>query len=858
MATSVLLLMGTIHSAGQVTNYALRIGQNALVDCGRPQLMEGKESYTLQLWICPDNWTKDAVIICAGDGSVSVRLSDANTVEFKIGDGILMATSADLQSGRWSQLTLLCDGGEARVLVNGIETVAGRLPAFPHLVSNMLIGGGAYQGRIDELRLWSTCLPADFDYFIHTTVNRWNPEWDNLVAYYKFDQDLCDNIVDYKSLYVNETYNLHGIISGNAMREAVCDNPRLPYLVNGAYTANERFYDRAIPREQYLLANDLIILGIQSYPDGHLKYVTPCNHGIVSNGGYMAGYQGRKGVLALHGDGAKMSVGMDALALHEDQNLKATGGYTFETWIYLEKWTEGAYIFRKCSDDGSRGFSISLGADSTKQIIVSVDGNKWYSIKKMHVGEWMHFAVRVHAGGTPMTTFDFMYNGKDTWANTKLSTKSIDYKPTGTSQYEAVVGENLDAKLDETCIYNNINRSSGEIAGQDMLGNFPMPGIGVAQTAGLMMNANSLWLYDKADNVGYDFYSQDEWKNIMEKAYQGYRGYQIRISVKSHNNWQKTISSADRRRIFAADLARLSAGYDGVELDLEWPNGSGDWHNYGLLVEAIRTALPAGKKFMVSPHAYNYGFPADKMDLVDGFTFQQYGPQNKWFFFNQYKSDVRDFKRYGYTPSKICTSYSTTTSGPYSDGRKIGYVIIGVRNGLLDAPEFIPQEDVDVGMYNSYSYYFTGPRQTYMRAKYATDNGLMGIFYWDMGNDVPVAHRYNLAKWCSYGLNSNVDTLITEVTVRHPVTEGISTVASGSSKVKINRNGEALTIEMDNGMPMKEVFVYNALGQQVFSKTGGVFRSVRTTGNLPTGIYFVKVTAGDGSTARCKIAWTHD
>ena len=88
-----------------------------------------------------------------------------------------------------------------------------------------------------------------------------------------------------------------------------------------------------------MLANTLIVLGINSNSDGRAYAAYPYNEGIVSNGSYLAEYQGRKGVLALNGSGAKMEVGIDALT--------PTAGYTFETWLYLEEWTDGDYILRK-------------------------------------------------------------------------------------------------------------------------------------------------------------------------------------------------------------------------------------------------------------------------------------------------------------------------------------------------------------------------------------------------------------------------------------------------------------------------------------------------------------------------------
>lgn len=166
---------------------------------------------------------------------------------------------------------------------------------------------------------------------------------------------------------------------------------------------------------------------------------------------------------------------------------------------------------------------------------------------------------------------------------------------------------------------------------------------------------------------------------------------------------------------------------------------------------------------MISTHGYTYAFPTAKMSKVDGFTFQQYGPQKAWFGYNQYTSTLTAAQGYGYPKNKIYASYSTTTSGPYSGSTQAGSQIIGVRQGLLDAEGFVPQGETDAGTYNGYTYYFTGPLQTYKRAKYCVDNNLEGIFYWDMGNDVKPGHKYCLAKWCSYGLNANVDTLLTHV-----------------------------------------------------------------------------------------------
>lgn len=589
------LLLPTLFCAtigfAQVDNYALRVGGSGSVKSGRIAELEGEEFYTVQFWICPENWEKGAEIFSIGS-SMSARLGAAGKVDFIVGSQSVTATStAKLKTGSWAQLTLVVANGAAKVYVNNTQSGTGTLPALAEDAGDLTIGN-RFSGRIDDLRLWKTALSDEFNFFWNNTLNQFNPEWDNLVAYYKFDQNLCDNIVDYKSAYT-PGMNHNGQLTGDAEREKVTDNTLLPYLLNGAYTANERFFDRAITREQYLLSNDIIMLGIQSYSDGHLKYCTPCNHGALDNCGHLDEFEGRTGVLSLDGSG-KMSVGKDALLLNEDENGKATGGYAFECWLYLDEWTEGAYLFRKENADGTQGLSIRLGADSAKEVFVYVDGRRYGHSGKLKVGEWMHFGIISRTASVASQIFGFVYNGAMSLGKKALSDALADNKPTNTTQFEAYIGEGIKGKMDDILIFNNRPYDSATMQ-SDMAGRFRMPGLGIVQTSEVIQCYNSLWKFDRAEEPGYDSYSQDEWLNIMRSAYAGYRGHKIRISVKSHTGWLTTIADASRRKIFAADLARLSEPYDGVELDLEWAENSSQWSTVGQLADEIRAALPEGK-----------------------------------------------------------------------------------------------------------------------------------------------------------------------------------------------------------------------------------------------------------------------
>lgn len=842
------MLATTIAMRAQVTNYALRLDAGGGVECGVLPEMDAARSYSLQLWLNADIWTRDATVLAVGE-NFSITLGADHTLNINVDDITMPVNSASLTAGNWAQLTLVCIDGEATALIDGVKCAVAALPQFP-AGGDLVIGGDSFAGRVDDLRLWNDALSPDFNYFINNTLNKWCPQWGSLVAYYKFDYDLCENVVDMKTLDSTGA-NHHGVFSDNgARREAVADNAGLRYLINGAYTNNSRFYDRGIPRDQYLLANDLIILGINSYSDGHLRYTTPCCHGTITGGGYLDEWQGRTGVLNLDGTGSMTCTTECLSPTINDQGVTSLG-YTFETWIYLDEWTEGAYIFRKESADGSQGFSISLGNADTKQIVVRCNGKRYVNQNCMKVGEWIHLGITTNQGTTSRLTYMFCFNGVGKFATASVSDGSMDYTPTGMDDCEAIIGEGLKAKLDETVVWN---RKFAQLDIENHSKSIPMPKIGGVQTADILNNACAYYTYDDAANPGYDSHSQDEWLRIMKSAYDGYRGYKVRISVASHSGWLGTIADAEKRKIFAADLARLSGPYDGVELDLEWADAVSDWTNYGLLADEIRAALPADKSFAVSCHAYGaYRYPVSKMDNVDAFTFQQYGPNNTFFQWSNFTSSCNNFINYGFPKNKIMLSYSTTTSGPYDEqGTKVGSAVIGVRNGLLDGDDYETQDDMERGFYNVNYYYFTGPRQTYRRAKYCVDNDLQGIFYWDMGNDVPVTHEYNLAKWCGYALCANVDPVVTKVSINRPTAlQNIKSEPSGGLKCYLNPGNDMLNIQCTYGIA--NLAIYSADGACVVCKPAKQLSStVLQVSHLASGIYVLKATCCNGSVLSAK------
>jgi len=90
-----------------------------------------------------------------------------------------------------------------------------------------------------------------------------------------------------------------------------------------------------------------------------------------------------------------------------------------------------------------------------------------------------------------------------------------------------------------------------------------------------------------------------------------------------------------------------------------------------------------------------------------------------------------------------------------------------------------------------------------------------------MGNDVPVRHQYNLAKWCSYALNANVDTLVTHVDVKpYDASLGV----------------RDMRLTGDETVMAGEVSIYNLIGVLVCKAA----TKEEAIAQLPRGFYIIK------------------
>lgn len=766
-------------SAGAINalpvNKALSFTSEGSVNCGAMPELKDLSSYSLQFWMSPDAWTEGATVFKRGD-NFSVKLGADKSLVFTNVDNTVTATG--LKDG-WNQITLIVNNGAASVLVNSTEGGKGTLGTLEDTKRGFIMGGG-YAGLLDEVRVWNAALNNEmsrYDYFTNNTLNKWNPMWENLVAYYKMDQEDPDFVVEYKVLEEPKAEDHHGVLSDSGVSYVAAGNDAMPYLVSAAYTENARFYDRLIPQDAYLLSNEIIILGADCVGlEGSVKLRTPNNHGtVVGNVTYQAKQGQKEGIAYFDGD-VNSYIEAPAESVHDyyDTSDATTSSnpdlanFTFLTNFWLDEWQPGAVLFSKGTAE--KGIVISLSGDvKTPKVTLAVNGGSFeFEVTKR---DFFNNIGVSHDNGTVI----LMFNGANVDYNV-VKTTIKDFSLAGVADEPIKIGSGFKGWMEGT-MFSNIGLQLGMM--QTYAGNIIVPSVEQGRNVKEMNAAGFAFLYDDPDNLGYSSYSQDDMLNQIKKQYEGYTAPRVILSVRGHSDNTKEDAflkigwNTERAAKFAEELWAAAEDYDGAEFDFEWvENGETEKiTNFQNVAKAVIEKKPDNKIFRISIHNSYYVFAKDQItdEKVAGFTVQQYGPNTTPYPYSSFTNALSTLKNYGYSNDQLMTSFSTTmTSGGVKDGALVNWTWSTADTGKYDGATFMT------------------PYQVYQRAKYTRENGYMGIFYWDMGNDYWLGKRdmgsggksvyegmpeYNQTKLANFALSANVDKIANVETENHPETE---------------------------------------------------------------------------------------
>lgn len=749
ISSSFLLICATFGASAQVDNYALEFTSgDGIANLGRVTELTDARNYTLQLWFNPAEWSQGASLVRCG--SFSIKLGVDHAIVVNDGTNNFSVTTNEIAAGKWTHLTLRTVAKGTVATINNSQKFACEQPVALPAAERSLWLGGDFKGRIDEVRLWQGSLSEDYSSFWQNTLNDLIPSWDSLLAYWKFDQEQCANIVDYRGSH-------HGTLStAGAAKAKVTDNDLFRYRINLAYGDIARFFDRQIDARHYSLSNRIAVIGGHFNKDDNTHYLAMEREDAeLGTTKWLESFNGREGILELDGGNGLTAAGtVMAVGSAPKDTRTAPAGYAFETWIYLDEITTGATLFSK----GTMSVTFTAGG----QLAVALGSQTVTSTKTVSTGKWTH--VGVSASGTSVVI-------KIDSDNETLTCSA--FAPTINTS-KPVIGKGVKGKIDNTMLWAAA-RTASEMESDSQ--RVPLADADHAIAGNSAAKMAACYMFDLENEPGYDSFSVDQCFRTMRSYTEGMRGVKFLLSLGA-NNFQSCLADANLRKALGEKLARMVDDdlYDGLDLDFEWPENATQWNNVGLLCQVIRQNLKAGKELSVSPHFSYYLFPQARMADVDFFNFQIYGPNNTTLFTRDgFASAVTNFRNQGFSDDKIVMSYATTTSGGYTEaGSRVanthkGYSPVGYK-GLSNSIEGGVPVDATRAYHpgNECWYYLTAFDQTVWRAQYATENGLGGIMYWDMGNDLPATQPYSLARGASYALNSNVEKLVTSVSHAAP------------------------------------------------------------------------------------------
>lgn len=750
-----------IEFFGQVINYALSNdnGTGKAETAAIAELDEAPE-FTFQCWLFPSNLTKNITLF--NQENLSILLDEKKQITIRAKDKIVTATYTG-ELNNWIQLTITSKNGTVKVFFNNEESqVFGSLDEKLGTSTGIATLFDGFIGSVDEIRIWNKALTSA-DFFWQNTINKTNQYYSSLIAYWKCDQNLCPDLVDYKWKYHARLINLS--------HKQVTNNEHFKYRVVTGYTNLQRFIDRPrIDRDMFLMTNDIILLSAKIQPDGSILHEMPDLSGLTYGVDYIADYKGHKGVMKFNGIGSKIE-SKEALPTPFDPittNPKeaSTTTATISGWFHVDIWNEGAELFSKY-ETAEKGLIIRLGKESRKEIVVEYCGATAILPNKLSVNNWHYIAVYLSAAignmNDPLTALFFNpisigvdYVAYDKFNGIELSGgMNVARNPT-LYNAKAVLGKNFNGKIDNLMIWGIDRKSAAKYDAENEYqknsGNY----------TNIFLNAQ--WTGDRADNIGRDDQSLSGFIDYIRGYYKNHRGYKIRISlVEENHKWKEFFADQTILNRFGEEAKKLLEICDGIDVDLEWATTQQEFNVFNSILHKLADYSMApyrGQKiFTVSLIGSSYSIDKTLIPKIDYFTFQIYGPHATSMSWQTYQTMYTRFKDYGFPADKTVLSYATLLVNPTNRGVE-GYTTLFDSYGMNDT-NFNPSlnEWNCAGVIKS----FNGVNMVKQKQQLIIDNRLCGTMYFDMGNDQRVTSKTSLIRAQNEVIASNVDTVVYQV-----------------------------------------------------------------------------------------------
>ena len=581
--------------------------------------------------------------------------------------------------------------------------------------------------------------------------------------------------------------------------------------------------------EQY---NELIYYALTMDANGDIPPVKPVSNGVLTNTTYLQSYQGRSnGVLSLNGAGAKVNCGPD--------NLMGMGAFTWQSWVYIDSWVDGADIFRQ-GNTANNQTRLYLDHENSKKLIFSIEnGDVTYAAadSALSVGQWHHVAVTFNGSQGYFQQVKLYVDGiaKELWYSRVNGEMPV---TTSSVSEDLVFGRELNGKMDEIMLVNRAV-SQGEIV--SVMNNPINPDLDLSEKA---YSERGYWVIqghwpindgsDPArDNIGFNR-GVDFIKARMKP------GAKLSVMLGGGGSWKNVIASSTMRADYISQVNQYlidNPAFDGVSIDFEWAETVATANNMNTFIRELRTEIGNTKILSYSLHSFvirSFPLPVDVIEKLDYVTVQSY--DNGGAPYSKFVSDLQDFRNNKIPDSKIMMGIPFY--GEPDDWN------VGTTIGWLQFHHLVPDETSEIIPFThgsaTWDILFNNIPTIRQKGNKLREESV-GAMVFAADYDLRYTHERSLLKALYTSMN---DSLLAVDDLRalndrlniypNPVAK------NGNLRVDFNSTGA------NDRLNMKLV---NVSGQEVLSQdinlSAGANHLQLETGNLQEGVYILKLNSSE-------------
>lgn len=505
--------------------------------------------------------------------------------------------------------------------------------------------------------------------------------------------------------------------------------PEIPaetVLVNSSYISGNAYEQGRISVESMASCNDLIYFSARPYDNGELAFDLPINDAILKNVTYVATWGGRQGVAQFAGTSSMN--GGDGL-LHGAEPEFPSKSFTFGTYIYISEWVDGAYLFKK--ESGGSILAALKMTTQTGSFEFSIGTSKVTATNPaLTIGRWHYVSLEYKAAKA------LLYVDNNTSVVEFVGSLPESVPAT---RADFVIGDKFKGYLDETMVSSQPLNTWGR--NEITFDNW---------TATQVL---AYWKYNDSNVLGKDSHT---WLGCLATIRKDLEKFpsttrKMRLGLAS-GGWKVMIANPANRTKFANEVKKTldTYGFDGVDIDFEWPTTTAMFEDYSTTILLLREVLGRDVCLTASLHPTSYKISQEAIAAINYTTFQCYGPAPMRFPFAQFVQDGKDAIAWGFPKEKLVMGvpyYGTIGNGmttvSYSD-----FIKAGLTDPALDTFSYAVG-----GVTNTYT--FNGQNTIRQKATYVCENGFGGIMSWSLGSDLSVTNPLSLQRVVSEVLDAH-------------------------------------------------------------------------------------------------------